>query len=149
MTPVACLIVFALHFLGCDNWTIFRVLESYDLSTTLAAVARYIEDEAIPRHHELRINNPHRHRRTYTRHTGTTLTIDWAQGKPEYLTINASCIAATSPRKIVNNVTPDDHQVVMVITDNQISCSFWKRMGLAYPPRAAAPRPQSIGFPPE
>lgn len=131
-SPTACFMIFCLHFLGCDVESIFRVLDSYDLGYTISEIVRFIEEEDLIQYKEILAPVPER-RMTYTRSTGTILTVDFAQGRPEMLVVSATCISALSPRKIVNNVTPDGRQVVTVIVEGQLQFCSWVR-GEFFPP---------------
>lgn len=142
LTPIACFVIFCLHFLDCDLEGIFRVLESYGWDATILDVARYIEQEGLIKYHE---TTGLRHGRTaYIRSPGTTLRIDFREWRPVHLAIRASSITALSPKEIMPVVTSDGHQIITVITDGELRCwsagatwtvpCFWDEDPLA-PPR--------------
>lgn len=122
-SPVACSMILCLHFLGCDIETIFWVLGSYDLGGTISDVASHIEEEQLPRHDEF--DAPPDGRITYARSTGTTLTIDYAQGEPMQIMISGPNFSKFSlPRPSVVVITSDDgRKIVTRVAEGYLQCS--------------------------
>lgn len=51
-SPIECLIIENLDYLGCNRLSILRVLQLYDLGGTPYDVARYIREEQLPQYNE-------------------------------------------------------------------------------------------------
>lgn len=123
---IACYMIFCLQYLGCDIESIFRVLQSYNLGGTISDVARYIEEGQLLQHSETMY--PPNCRKLYYRSTGTTLEIDFAQGKPVQLVLSANCISPLSSRKLVTIVTLDGQKLITVAVDGHLRICTWDRL---------------------
>ncbi|MCJ1269049.1 hypothetical protein MMC22_008937 [Lobaria immixta] len=124
-SPVACLMIFCLHFFWCESEDIFRVLESYGMGGSVSDVDRYVQEEQFPRYDEM--GPPPDGRRVYTRSTAITLTVDFAHGWPMQVEIGACWISALFPHTIVV-VEADDRRIVTSVVDGHLRCCVWEEM---------------------
>lgn len=68
------------------------MLESFDMGGSISEVKRYVEEEEFLQHHEIGASADGRE--VYTRSTGMTLAVGFAQGWPMQLEVGACWISA-------------------------------------------------------
>ena len=125
-SPIACLMIDCLQFLGCEVEDIFRVLESYDMGGTISDVACYIEEEEFSQHHEF---DAHLESQMTFGTEGMTK-VDFDEGKPVRLVVSAGWIPPLSPKETVS-IRAGAQEIITKFVGGEFRCCSWDEKDLS------------------
>lgn len=121
-SPIACLMIIFLHYLGCDVESIFHVIQAHDLGGTVSDVTRYIEEGQLSQYE---FQSRPDGRQTYTNGRGYKITIEFANGRPVRYVMSSDQIRTIFPSEIVSATTPDGRQIITIVREGQVRCCAW------------------------
>lgn len=115
---MAYLMIFYLHYLGCDVGNINSVLESYDMGGTIDDVARYIQQYQLFRYNDFTTYEDGRQFTTGS--FGSQCMTDFAQGRPYQIQVVGTSFSTLTPRTSVTAVTSEGLKIITIVRDGYL-----------------------------